>query len=41
MTVPELVSCEDAAWKLDFPVVTPIKLLNHENTYAQNILIYQ
>lgn len=41
MTVPELVLCENVAWKLDFPVVTPIKLLNHENTHAQNILIYQ
>ena len=32
MTVPERVLCEN---------VTPIKLLNHENTHAQNILIYQ
>ena len=35
MTVPELVLCENVAWKLNFPVVTPIKLLNHENTHAQ------
>lgn len=41
MAVPELLLCENIARKLDFPVVTPINLLKHENIHAQNILIYQ